>query len=51
VPSTNLGLYRLDGERLILCLAEAGKPRPCGFNSSEQVHQSLGELVRDRTNI
>ena len=46
LPSVNLGLYRLDGEQLILCLAENGKPRPSGFNSREDVHQSLGELVR-----
>jgi uncharacterized protein (TIGR03067 family) len=49
LPSTNLGLYTLNEERLILCLAEAGKSRPTGFNSSEQAHQSLGELVRGRT--
>ena len=42
----NLGLYRLDGERLILCLAESGKPRPSGFNSREGVHQSRGAFVR-----
>lgn len=48
-PSTNLGLYTLNEERLILCLAEEGKPRPTGFNSSDQAHQSLGELVRWRT--
>lgn len=46
LPSANLGLYTVNGERLILCLAEAGKSRPSGFNSSEQAHQSLGELVR-----
>lgn len=48
LPATNLGLYNLNEERLILCLAEAGKPRPSGFNSTEHPHQSLGELGRGR---
>jgi hypothetical protein len=49
MPPMNLGIYAMNEGRLILCLAEAGKPRPSGFNSREQAHQSLGELVRGRT--
>jgi hypothetical protein len=49
LPSLNLGLYTLEEERLILCLADNGKPRPLAFSSSEQAHQSLGELTRGRT--
>lgn len=46
LPSLNLGLYFTNGERLTLCLAEAGGPRPSEFTSRENEHQSLGELVR-----
>jgi hypothetical protein len=36
----------LDQERLLLCLAEPGHPRPSVFSSAEHTYQTLGELVR-----
>jgi hypothetical protein len=44
--SLQLGLYRVEGNRLTLCLAESGGPRPSLFTSDEHPYQSLGELVR-----
>jgi uncharacterized protein (TIGR03067 family) len=46
LPSYQMGLYRLDSDRLTLCLSESGKPRPSGFRSDEHPYQSLGELIR-----
>jgi uncharacterized protein (TIGR03067 family) len=30
-----LGIYRLDGERLTICMAVAGRPRPTGFKAEK----------------
>jgi uncharacterized protein (TIGR03067 family) len=46
LPSYQMGLYRIDTDRLTLCLSESGKPRPSRFRSDEHSDQSLGELVR-----
>jgi uncharacterized protein (TIGR03067 family) len=51
--SMQLGLYRIDAERLTLCLTEPEQSRPSGFTSGDQPYQSLGVLVRSgphRTN-
>lgn len=45
-PSLQLGLYRISGERLTLCLSESGGPRPTRFDSEEHPSQYLGQLVR-----
>jgi hypothetical protein len=47
LPSAmQLGLYRIDEERLTICLAEAGHLRPSGFTTGNHPHQVLGQLVR-----
>lgn len=43
MPSMTQGIYRLDGDRLRLCV---GAPRPSTFRSVGPPHRSLGELVR-----
>jgi hypothetical protein len=44
--SMRLGLYRVDEERLTLCLADSGISRTSRLTSGEHPHQSLGELAR-----
>src|SRR5262249_29765103 len=48
--SVQLGLYAVTGERLTLCIADQGKPRPSGFNSTDSAYQGLGELKRWTSN-
>jgi uncharacterized protein (TIGR03067 family) len=44
--SLQLGIYSMDGDRLTLCLAWPGQPRPSTFGSGGTPDRSLQELVR-----
>jgi hypothetical protein len=48
-PSMQLGVYSVEGDRLSLCLAEAGRPRPAALGSRESPYQALAQLVRMST--
>jgi len=45
LPSLQLGIYRLEGEHLYLCVGGSGNSRPTTF-SGGQHDQSYGQLIR-----
>jgi uncharacterized protein (TIGR03067 family) len=46
LPSTTLGLYFWSEERLRICMAENGSPRPTEFKSGERGALTLEEWIR-----
>jgi uncharacterized protein (TIGR03067 family) len=42
----SLGIYALDGDRLKLCYAKAGNPRPTGFTTKDGDGRALALLER-----
>jgi hypothetical protein len=47
LPCTYLAIYRGVGDRLTLCPAESGQPRPTAFDTSQNAYWSLTEYVRE----
>jgi uncharacterized protein (TIGR03067 family) len=43
-----LGIYRLDGEELLFCMAAAGKERPAAFTAQPGSGQALARFRRER---
>ena len=41
-----LGIYRFENEELVLCMADAGTPRPRNFKAKKGSHQSLMRFRR-----
>ena len=47
-PTTYLGIYRLEGDDLTICLSPPNKKRPSEIKSQEKTHQLLLKLKRSR---
>jgi hypothetical protein len=45
-PTTYLGIYRLEGDDLTICLSPPNKKRPSEFKTQEKTHQLLLKLKR-----
>jgi RNA polymerase sigma factor (sigma-70 family) len=45
-PTTYLGIYRLEGDDLTICLSPPNKKRPSEFKTREKTHQLLLKLKR-----